>query len=104
MTIAVTGATGGVGSRVLRHLLAVGDSPPLVALARRPGAVPRAVPTRFADYDDPAALRAALAGVRTLVFISSDGVAETMLRQHHNVIAATAAAGVEHVIYTGIID
>jgi NAD(P)H dehydrogenase (quinone) len=104
MTIAVTGATGGLGSRVLRHLMARGDSPPVVALARRPEAVPVAVPTRRADYDDPAALRAALVAVRTLVFISSDGVAEIMLRHHHNVIDAAAAAGVDRVVYTGIID
>jgi hypothetical protein len=38
------------------------------------------------------------------VFISSDGVAEAMLRHHHNVIAAARDAEVEHVVYTGIID
>ena len=36
--IGVTGATGGVGSRVVRHLLARAGPPPVVALARRPRA------------------------------------------------------------------
>jgi NAD(P)H dehydrogenase (quinone) len=104
--IAVTGATGGVGSRVIDHLRARADRPRVVALARRPDAVPArdGLTVRRADYDDPPALRAALSGVATLVFISSDGVAETMRRHHEHVVAAAVAAGVEHMIYTSILD
>jgi NAD(P)H dehydrogenase (quinone) len=104
--IAVTGATGGVGSRVVHHLLARAGRPPVVALARRPDAVPVAegLTVRHADYDDPGSLRVALAGVDTLVFISSDGVAETMRRHHEHVVAAAVAAAVGHVIYTSILD
>jgi NAD(P)H dehydrogenase (quinone) len=104
--IAVTGATGGVGSRVVRHLLVGAAGPPVVALARRPDAVPAAdgLTVRRADYDDPASLRAALADVDTLVFISSDGVAETMRRHHEHVVDAAVAAGVAQVIYTSILD
>jgi len=94
--IGVTGATGGVGSRVLRALGAGA-----VGLARRPDAVAGA---RRADYDDPASLREAFAGLDTLVFISSDGVAETMRRHHENVVAAAVDARVGHVVYTSIID
>jgi NAD(P)H dehydrogenase (quinone) len=103
MTIAVTGATGGVGSRVLRHLLARAAPAALVALARRPRAVTAPVPARHADYDEPGTLRAALAGVGTLVFVSSDGEAESMRRHHRHVVAAAGAAGVEHVVYTSIL-
>jgi NAD(P)H dehydrogenase (quinone) len=106
VTIGVTAASGGVGSRVVRELLARAQSPPVVALARRPDAVPDAAraTARFADYDDPASLRAAFAGIDTLVFISSDGVIEPMRRHHEHVVAAAVDAGVGHVVYTSILD
>jgi NAD(P)H dehydrogenase (quinone) len=103
VTIAVTGASGGVGSRVLRHL---SGRAPVVALARRPHAVPDAaqVAVRRADYDDPASLREAFRDVRTLVFVSSDGAIEPMRRHHEHVIAAAIEAGVGHVVYTSALD
>lgn len=104
--IGVTGASGGLGSRVVRHLLAREDSSPVVALARRPHAVPDAahLTVRRADYDDPASLRDAFSSIDTLVFISSDGVAESMRRHHEHVIAAAIDAGVDHIVYTSILD
>ncbi|HEX6676327.1 MAG TPA: NAD(P)H-binding protein [Actinomycetes bacterium] len=104
MTVAVTGATGKVGSGVVRRLL--GRAGPVVALARRPAAVPsrRDLVARYADYDDPASLLAALAGVDTLVFVSSDGVAESVERHHRHVVDAAVEAGVRRVLYTSIVD
>jgi NAD(P)H dehydrogenase (quinone) len=91
---------------VVRHLLARADAPPVVALARRPHAVPAAdrLTVRRADYEDPASLRHALTGVATLVFVSSDGVAESMRRHHEHVVVAASDAGVDHVVYTSIVD
>jgi len=100
-TIGVTAATGGVGSRTVRELLARGSD--VIALARRPEAV-SATEARRADYDDPASLRRAFAGLDTLVFISSDGVVETMVRHHEHVVAAAIDAGIPHVVYTSIVD
>jgi NAD(P)H dehydrogenase (quinone) len=99
--IGVTGATGGVGSGVIRHLLTEGRDD-IAALARRPEAVPAGVTARRADYDDPASLTEALRGLDTLVMVSSDGTAETMARHHRNLIAA---CGPEvHIVYTSILD
>jgi NAD(P)H dehydrogenase (quinone) len=87
-------------------MLARADAPAVVALARRPDAAPNLdrLTVRFADYDDPASLREAFADVRTLVFVSSDGVAERMRRHHQQVVAAAVHAGVDHVVYTSIVD
>lgn len=102
-TIGVTGASGGVGSRVVRALLDRPEPPAVIALARRPVAV-AATEVRRADYDDAASLRRAFAGLDTLVFISSDGVVETMGRHHEHVVAAAIDAGLPHVVYTSIVD
>jgi NAD(P)H dehydrogenase (quinone) len=101
--IGITGATGGVGSATLRHLLTAGRND-LVALARRPEAVPPGPQARRADYDDPASLAAAMRGLDTLVMVSGDGRAETMERHHRNVIDAAVATGVGRVVYTSILD
>lgn len=95
-----------MGSRVVRQLLARVDSAPVVALARQPHAVPDVahLMVRYCDYDDPASLRDALGDVRTLVFVSSDGVAEAMRRHHEHVITSAGEAGVERIVYTSILD
>jgi NAD(P)H dehydrogenase (quinone) len=105
VTIAVTGASGGVGSRVVTELVARVQSP-VLALARRPDAVPLPghAKARLADYDLPGTLRDAFDGVETLVFVSSDGVVAKMRRHHEHVVGAAVDAGVKHVVYTSILD
>ncbi|EST30518.1 hypothetical protein N566_21175 [Streptomycetaceae bacterium MP113-05] len=49
-------------------------------------------------------MAAALAGVGTLVFVSSDGEAAPMLVHHINVVDAAVRAGVEYVVYLSIVD
>jgi NAD(P)H dehydrogenase (quinone) len=102
----VTGASGHVGGVAVRRLLAMGCD--VAALARDTGKATRALPEgtqiRVADYDDPASLRQAFDGVTRLLFVSSDGDARDVMRHHANVINAAAAMGVDHVIFTSIID
>ena len=106
MRIAVTGATGRVGGRVVEILVATGDHQ-VVAVSRRPAA--RAAPgpllaTAVADYADLPALRAALRDVDTLVFVSSDGETVHVLRHHENVIQAAADSGVGHIVALSGLD
>jgi len=106
MRIAVTGATGRVGGRVVEILAATGDHQ-VVAVSRRPAA--RAAPgpllaTAAADYADLPALRAALRDVDTLVFVSSDGETVHVLRHHENVIQAAADSGVGHIVALSGLD
>ena len=90
--IAVTGASESLGGQVVR-LLAEHTDGDVVALSRRPTAVPPRVTARIADYADDGALRNGLADVDTLVFITSDGEGTRVLTHHLNVVAAAAPVG-----------
>ena len=98
MTIAVTGATGQLGTLILSALKTRGADTP-IALARRPEAVD-GHPARAFDYNAPDA--SALAGVDTLVLVSSSEVGQRA-PQHKAVIDAAKAAGVGHIIYTSLL-
>jgi NAD(P)H dehydrogenase (quinone) len=103
--IAVTGATGALGRRVVERLAGRED----VALRlvvreaarapRVPGAEVAAVPGGYADGPG---LTAALAGVHTLYLVSA-AEAEDRLQQHRTAVAAAAAAGVQRVVYTSFL-
>ena len=64
---AVTGASGKLGRLVLGELLRQANPADIVALVRDPAALSdyaiKGIDVRAADYDDPAGLSAALAGV-----------------------------------------
>jgi uncharacterized protein YbjT (DUF2867 family) len=76
----------------------------VVALSRRPTAVPPRVIARIADYADGGALRNGLADVDTLVFISSDGEGTRVLAHHLNVVAAARDCGVAHIVAVSGVD
>ena len=82
---AVTGATGKLGRLVLDELLEKASPHDIVALARDPSALAdyaqKGIDVRQADYDDPASLDAALAGVDRVLLISGNAVGQRE-RQH----------------------
>ena len=92
MTIAVTGGTGRIGGRVVELLTAAGGHQ-VVALS-----------SRTAPYDNPSALRAALDGVDTLVFVSSDGEAARVIVHHRNVVQAATQCRIGHVVLLSGLD
>jgi NAD(P)H dehydrogenase (quinone) len=59
---------------------------------------------KVAPYEDVVALRSALSGVDTLVFVSSDGEAAKIILHHQNVLQAAQDAGVGHVVLLSGID
>ena len=100
--IVVSGATGHLGGRIARRLAAAGVEQRLLVRDRgRAPALDRAE-VAVADYADPEALRAALAGAGTVLMVSG---AETpdRVRQHHNFVDAAVAAGVERLVYTSFV-
>jgi NAD(P)H dehydrogenase (quinone) len=90
MRVAVTGAAGRLGGQIVRLL---SEDHETVAMTRA-----------VADYDDPRALRAALDGVQTLVFVSSDGPITDVMRHHENIVGAAAASAVEHIAALSSLD
>lgn len=103
MTIAVTGATGQLGRLVIEKLKARVPADEIVALARDPAkAADLGVAVRVADYAKPETLAPALAGVDTLLLISSDAIGQRV-GQHGAVIEAAKAAGVKRIAYTSIL-
>lgn len=103
MTIAITGATGQLGRLVVEQLKAKVPASDIVALVRTPSkADALGVAAREADYSRPETLPAALAGVDTLLLISSSEVGQRTA-QHRAVIDAAQAAGVGRIVYTSLL-
>jgi NAD(P)H dehydrogenase (quinone) len=101
MTIAITGATGHLGQLALAALKARAPQAEVIALARDPAKV-SGTPARAFDYTKPETHAAALAGIETLVLISSNDFNDRA-GQHRAVIDSAKAAGVKRIIYTSIL-
>ena len=102
MIIGITGASGQLGRLAVSNLK-FKTSAELVALVRSPQkAADLGIAVRAADYDKPETLPRALAGIETLLLISSS---ETGKRasQHRNVIDAAGNAGVKWIVYTSLL-
>lgn len=97
--IAVTGATGRLGSRVAHRLAEAGL--PQRLLVRDPSRAPElpGAETARAAYADPDAVRAALAGIETVFMVSAAETAERVA-EHRAFVDAAVAAGVRRVVYT----
>jgi uncharacterized protein YbjT (DUF2867 family) len=91
----VLGASGGIGGTVA-SLLGPGARPAFrdpARVASTPGAV-------LVDFDDPATLGPALAGVSTLLLVSAAGPRQAA--QEIAVVRAAVAAGVAHVVKVSV--
>ncbi len=98
-SIAVTGATGGVGGRVARLLAEQGVAQRLIVrdATRAPDLADAEV--AVATYSDGAAARRALDGVDVLFLVSAAENADR-LAEHRSIVEAARASGVAHVVYT----
>ena len=107
MTIAITGAAGHLGRLTAQLVLDGAPADEVVLVTRRPDELADLVAAgavvRHGDFDQPDALPQAFAGVDRLLLISADTVGQRV-RQHTAAVAAAAAAGVGHVIYTSIVN
>lgn len=101
--IAITGATGQLGRLVVNGLKARIPASDIVALVRTPAkAADLGVAVREADYGRPETIARALAGIDTLLLISSNEIGRRAA-QHHNVIEAATQAQVTWIVYTSLL-
>ncbi|GAA1820223.1 SDR family oxidoreductase [Luedemannella flava] len=100
--VAVTAASGQLGRRVAARLAAAGFPHRLVVRdATRAPQLPGAE-VAVADYADPAAMGAALAGVDTVLLISATEAADRVAL-HTTAVDAVVAAGVRHLVYVSFL-
>lgn len=103
-TLLVTGGSGHLGRRVLELLLEA-KAGRIITTTRTPEKLAdlaaRGVEVRKSDFDDPASLVAAFAGVDRLLLISTDAL-DRRTTQQKNAVASAVQAGVKHVLYTSI--
>jgi uncharacterized protein YbjT (DUF2867 family) len=101
MSILVTGATGAIGSLVVKGLADAGAD--VKALVRQPGkrAFPAGVTEVIGDLTDVASLRAALSSVRTLFLLNA--VSPDELTQALIALNLAREAGIDRIVYLSVI-
>jgi NAD(P)H dehydrogenase (quinone) len=104
--ILVTGATGNIGRKTLRHLLKRKPAGDLIGLARDPkkaaDLAAEGIEIRQGDYLDYGGLVHAFTGVEKVMLVSAVAFSDRNT-QHANAINAARAAGVRHIVFMPII-
>jgi NAD(P)H dehydrogenase (quinone) len=105
MTVGITGASGKLGRETAERLLELIDATDLVLVTRAPERLgdyaERGVVVRRGDFEDPASLPGAFAGVERLLVISADKVGQR-IELHRAAVDGAVRAGVRHILYTSI--
>ncbi len=101
--IAVTAASGQLGSEIVRATIDVVGKDRVIGLARTPGnAASLDIEVRPGDYDSPSDLENSLQGIDALLVVSGMDAPEKRIGQHRNVIEAARKAGVGKIVYTSV--
>jgi len=105
MKIAVTAASGRLGTATLEHLTHRVPRDNVVAIARNPSRVlVKDIELRAGDYQSSEQMQTALAGIDTVIMISAPVAGGgDRLAMHRDVINAAKRAGVRKLIYTSVI-
>ena len=101
--IAVTAASGQLGSEIVKATVEVVGKDCVIGLARTPGnANSLDIEVRPGDYDSPNDLEKSLQGIDTLLVVSGMDAPAKRIVQHRNVIEAAKKTGVGKIVYTSV--
>ncbi|TWU15493.1 NAD(P)H-binding protein [Allorhodopirellula heiligendammensis] len=101
--IAVTAASGQLGSEIVNAVVDIVGRENLVGLARTPSnAESLGIEIRPGDYESPQDLQRSLEGVGSVLLVSGMAAPDRRVTQHRNVIQAASRAGVSKIVYTSI--
>ena len=102
--LVVTGATGQLGSQVVRFLLERVPAEQVGVSVRDPGRAADlaalGVRVRRGDFADPSSLDEAFEGATRVLVVSVDRLGEDAVAQHRAAIDAAVRAGAQRVLYT----
>ncbi|MCG9543898.1 SDR family oxidoreductase [Vibrio sp. Isolate33] len=103
MKIAVTAASGKLGSAIVEATVKLTSKDQVVALARTPErALGLGVEVRPGDYEDAEQLEQSLQGVDVVLLVSGMDAPDKRIGQHRNVIEAAKKSGVRKIVYTSV--
>jgi NAD(P)H dehydrogenase (quinone) len=109
MKIGITGASGQLGTALVRHALARTSAANIIAITRNPGKLEQfsrqGVEVRAGDFSQPSALAAAFRDIERLVIIPTTELQPGVrIQQHKAAIEAAEGSGVQHLIYISTVS
>lgn len=103
MKVAVTAASGQLGSEIVRAAGILLPTDSVIGLARTPARASHLnVEIRPGDYNDKDSLADSLQSVDALLLVSGMDAPERGIEQHRNVIRAAQRSGVRRIVYTSV--
>ncbi len=104
MKIAVTSASGQLGSAIVKQLIKDIGKENVVGIARTPEKAKHlGIEIRKGDYNSRSDFDEALKGINAVLLVSGMDKPENRIQQHRNVIEAAKQNGVQKIVYTSIV-
>jgi NAD(P)H dehydrogenase (quinone) len=109
MKVGITGASGQLGTALVRHALDRTSATNIIAITRNPGKVEpfsqQGIEVRAGDFSQPSALAAAFRDIDRLVIIPTTELQPGVrIQQHKAAIEAAAGSGIQHLIYISTVS
>jgi len=103
MKIAITAASGKLGSEIVKSAVSLVGKENVIGLARTPSKARHIdIEIRVGDYEAKDDLEKSLKFVDTVLLVSGMDAPEKRIIQHRNVIQAAKSAGVKKIVYTSV--